>query len=274
MIENTLRAMRQMVEKAKEDFGFVSFARELVEHVPGHDFFGEVNEIFKFCRDKIRYVRDPYGIELVQSPQRTLQLGYGDCDDKTVLFCALCESIGHRTRFVLESMNGKRWNHVRADVFLFGKWIPADCTPEASELGWAAKTVKKRKPVTNIEVVNLNDLGFFKKAGRALKKASKGLAKGVKKSRVIKLIPAVGPALQSAIDSIPKNKNLEKKCSKAKNLNKPECIQYRTQIEKIEKEGEIQKKQTELLEKLASRDNNITMFVIGGIIILLLVVRK
>ena len=144
MIDKTVAAMKVLIERAKESYDFVNFARNLVNQCNGHEFGCEVQLIFNFVQSQIRYVRDPFGIELVSAPFRTLQIKCGDCDDKTVLFCALAESVGHKTRIVLESMNGRGWSHVRADVFLNGKWISADCTPENKPFGWMSPAVKKR----------------------------------------------------------------------------------------------------------------------------------
>jgi hypothetical protein len=272
MTSKTVAAMRSLIERAKENYSFVLFSRNLVGHHLGHDFYSEINTIFEFVRDEIRYVRDPFGIELVQSPMRSLQVLQGDCDDKTVIFCALAEAIGHRTRIVLESANGQGWSHVRADVFYKGQWIPADCTPETSVLGWTSPAVRKRgypesKPKTQglAGVTTYNQLADVD----GIKSIGKAIGKGLKKaSPFISMIPIVGTAISTGLDLIPSgNKDLEKKCSNPKNAGKKDCVEYAnqkqqqqqaldSQKQQQQQQQDLQNKQMELLTKLASKDSN------------------
>jgi transglutaminase-like putative cysteine protease len=46
----------------------------------------------RFCRDGIKYVRDPAGEEFSDAEQ-TLRQGFGDCDDKARCYVALCRSL-------------------------------------------------------------------------------------------------------------------------------------------------------------------------------------
>lgn len=142
--EKTVSAMKSLINDSIRDWRIIGEARKIVSDCDGHDFENEINTIFEFCRDRIRYRRDPVGCELLQSPRRTLIERVGDCDDKTSLFCSLTGAIGHKTRLVLESTTGKNWAHVRADVLYNGKWIAADPTPEFAPLGWTSERVKKR----------------------------------------------------------------------------------------------------------------------------------
>jgi hypothetical protein len=61
----------------------------------------EVEELFYYVRDTIKYVKDPRLTELdfdyIQSPLETLERKAGDCDDHTVLLASLLESIGYST---------------------------------------------------------------------------------------------------------------------------------------------------------------------------------
>lgn len=61
----------------------------------------EVEELFYYVRDTIKYVKDPRLTELdfdyIQSPLETLERKAGDCDDHAVLLASLLESIGYGT---------------------------------------------------------------------------------------------------------------------------------------------------------------------------------
>lgn len=59
------------------------------------DWRGQARAIFEWVRENIMYVRDPAGIEQFRKPIRTVQQAMGDCDDMTILICAMLSSIGH-----------------------------------------------------------------------------------------------------------------------------------------------------------------------------------
>jgi transglutaminase-like putative cysteine protease len=95
----------------------------------------EVAALHEFVRDSIRYVKDPEGIELVQTPEATLTLRYGDCDDKSTLLAALLLATGHPCRFVAVGFNGNSFSHVLVEAKSGDKWIPAE-TIIQKPLGW------------------------------------------------------------------------------------------------------------------------------------------
>lgn len=76
----------------------------------------QARAIQQWVQDHIRYVQDPYddqgGVELVQSPQKTLDYGAGDCDDQSVLTASLLSSIGHPSRFIALGFRGEELSHV------------------------------------------------------------------------------------------------------------------------------------------------------------------
>ena len=64
-------------------------------NVGNRDWYGQAEAIFNWVRENIMYVRDPAGIEQFRKPIRTVQQGMGDCDDMSILICAMLSSIGH-----------------------------------------------------------------------------------------------------------------------------------------------------------------------------------
>lgn len=111
--------------------------------VPPRKWLREISALHAFVRDGIRYVKDPDGIELVQTPEATLTLGYGDCDDKSTLLGALLVSTGHPSRFVAVGMNGAPFSHVLVETKLADKWIPAE-TIIPKPLGWFPPNVTSK----------------------------------------------------------------------------------------------------------------------------------
>lgn len=92
------------------------------------DFEGEARRLHAFVRDRIRYVRDTDGVELLHDPATVLQVGAGDCDDKAILLASLLGSIGHPTRFIAVAFEPGRFSHVWLQDFLNGRWVDLETT--------------------------------------------------------------------------------------------------------------------------------------------------
>ncbi len=87
-------------------------ALSLLGDLPPRKYVDEIKALHGFVRDNIRYVRDPDGVELVQSPEKTLEVGQGDCDDKATLLGALLKTVGAPARFVAVGFSGGPLSHV------------------------------------------------------------------------------------------------------------------------------------------------------------------
>lgn len=133
-IFQTALLMRDIVSRYKTNLEIRSLAMNIVSFLPGKDERGEIEAIFCFVRDHIRYVKDIYGVETIATPDKTLEFGQGDCDDQSVLLATLLESIGYQTGFKLTGYNSKVLEHVYVVVQLRGGMIFADPT-EQGELG-------------------------------------------------------------------------------------------------------------------------------------------
>lgn len=114
----TLRIMRNFAQAAVRDPAQTvrQKAESLVRELPPRQWFREIRALHEFVRDEIRYLRDPVGVERVATPEATLEIGQGDCDDKATLLAALLDSIGHPTRFVAVAFNGEGFSHVLVET--------------------------------------------------------------------------------------------------------------------------------------------------------------
>lgn len=119
-------------------------ALQLVSGLRAKDYAGEVAALQRFVRDSIRYVRDIRGVETVQTPERTLALKQGDCDDKSTLLASLLESIGHRTRFEAIGFQPGQWSHVLVSALVSGKWVPLETIVAGAGPGWYPQRVAER----------------------------------------------------------------------------------------------------------------------------------
>jgi transglutaminase-like putative cysteine protease len=139
----TLRAMVALARDYRKNAGVRQLAASLVRDLPQYDKVGEVRALHAFVRDNIRYTSDIRQVELLQTPQATLEMGVGDCDDKSTLLSALLESIGFKTRFIAIAMPGSKvLSHVLVQVKLGQKWIWLE-TIKNVEAGWAPPGVKR-----------------------------------------------------------------------------------------------------------------------------------
>lgn len=111
----TLRAMRQLVKDGIRDPA--QGVRECALGIISSDrWIQQIRDIQSWVQDNIMYVLDPIdsdgGVELVQTPQVTLKLRAGDCDDQATLVAALLSVIGHPCRFIAVGFNGQPLSHV------------------------------------------------------------------------------------------------------------------------------------------------------------------
>lgn len=139
-IIQTVRLMRAIVRKYRANPIIRARALSLVQLVPQLDTYGEIRALFEFTRDRIRYTGDVLDVETLTTPDRTLESGAGDCDDKATLLASLLESIGVPTRFVTTgyTMPGV-FEHVYVEAMLSnGAFIPLDCSDANFFFGWEA----------------------------------------------------------------------------------------------------------------------------------------
>jgi hypothetical protein len=120
----------------------------LTQGLPQKDWGAEINALYSFVRDRIRYVRDIRNVETLHTADRVLANKQGDCDDKSVLLASLLESLGHKTRFVAVGFKAADFNHVYVEVYVNGKWLPLETT-EPVNAGWSPANVRVRMTLDN-----------------------------------------------------------------------------------------------------------------------------
>ena len=128
----TLQHMCRLIDEGAKDPEINRTAIAIV-HAAGvkqFDFEGERRAIYAWIRKNIRFFRDIDGKETLRSSRETLATRGGDCDDYTILTCALLKTIGQRVRIVTISSHGQApevFSHVFPEVRNErGRWIPMD----------------------------------------------------------------------------------------------------------------------------------------------------
>jgi transglutaminase-like putative cysteine protease len=117
--------MRQFVLDAVRDPS--QGVRDLALSIIGNAaYVGQVRALQLWVQQNIRYIRDPPDLELVQTPQKTLQWQAGDCDDQSVLIAALLTSIGHPCQFMAMGFGGGPLEHVLTRTKIGTQWVSVE----------------------------------------------------------------------------------------------------------------------------------------------------
>ena len=144
----TLRVMRDLVRVGKKSLAVRTLAVQLSGGLDQKDWIGEIRALHAFVRDRIRYIRDINDVETVQTPDATLTMRAGDCDDKSTLLAAMLESIGHPTRLVAIGFTPEEFDHVYIEARVGNNWLPLETT-EPVEIGWSAPGAVSRMVMFN-----------------------------------------------------------------------------------------------------------------------------
>jgi len=81
-----LKMMRKLAREGKKNPHVFELSRDIVKNVPPKNWLREVDAVFRWVRDHIRYVKDPRNIETLHTVQKILEFGQGDCDDQSIRF--------------------------------------------------------------------------------------------------------------------------------------------------------------------------------------------
>jgi hypothetical protein len=137
------------------------------KQVKAKDYLAEIKALFEWVQQHIRYTKDTFGVEVLHSAKRMLELRAGDCDDMAILLGAMLEAIGHPVRLVIIGPDPVRqdlFTHIYLEVFHKGRWIPLDATMPHS-MGWGPRAwVRKvitieRRPTMMSEDLELRGIG-------------------------------------------------------------------------------------------------------------------
>lgn len=153
----TLAIMRELINKAAEDYYVRRWAEKMTEGVGRKD-LQKIMAIYSYLSQSLEYCKDMHGTEMLKTPKLVLQLmemgepPQLDCDCMTMLVLALAKSVGLKgaMRAVALPPN-EQYSHVYAiaGVIDNGKeqWIPVDLTRPDKGFGWECPKATKVKTV-------------------------------------------------------------------------------------------------------------------------------
>jgi hypothetical protein len=129
----TMRRMAALIRAAPLNGVVLGTARGIVEHIDGRAQVAQARAIRAFVAARLRFIRDPRGIELLTPPALHLEAirerGFvqGDCDDAATLAGSLCHAIGLPValRAVAFYSPSATFSHVYAIANTYEKGKPA-----------------------------------------------------------------------------------------------------------------------------------------------------
>lgn len=139
-LDHVLAQMKAQVQKFKGNQLVRQKAVEITQFIrkdsrtnlPDRRNFNAIAEaVYQWMKTNIQYIRDPHGIELIQSPLKTIEYGYGDCDDQSILAASLLSSLGIPSRFKVVKANPSNpdgYSHVYVQYFDGRSWKGFDPT--------------------------------------------------------------------------------------------------------------------------------------------------
>ncbi len=139
-LEHTLEQMKALVQNYRGNLSLrdkavqitSGIAKDSRTNLPNRrDYHALALAVYAWMKANIQYVRDPYQVELLQSPLKTLEVGYGDCDDQSILAAALLSSLGVPTQFKVVKADPNQPNnytHVYVVYQANGQWLGFDPT--------------------------------------------------------------------------------------------------------------------------------------------------
>lgn len=139
----TVELMRQLVDEALADQNFVNLAVRIVKTVPAYQDMSEVQALYRWVKQNIRFTKDPVTKEKLYPPQQLLKIKAGDCDDISMLLGAFLLALGYPARLITISANPSQpteFSHVYVEGEVppgSGQWVPMDAARVDSEFGVA-----------------------------------------------------------------------------------------------------------------------------------------
>jgi len=143
-----MNQLAKLIKTGRVDPLIRDTAWRVIRGLAERDELSEAKSLFSYVRDKIRYVRDPYGEDVFEDAKFTLGRRSGDCDATCVLLGAMLQSVGFPYRIKVVSRDGRRWTHV------FGvcgipkskpaKWVAVDASAPRP-MGWENSVFKYSK---------------------------------------------------------------------------------------------------------------------------------
>jgi len=102
MVDPVVQRAEPYISKiVSNDITLRSYANSIIKDCPPNNKEAQINAIYRYIVENYNYLSDPTDVELIQSPQETMQVKGGDCEDLAILLNSLLENIGTKTYLVI-----------------------------------------------------------------------------------------------------------------------------------------------------------------------------
>ena len=95
--QQTVQIMSTLRDEWKKSVEVRGIVADIVRGIPQDSPAAVADAVYQYIRSRVRYTPDVNGVETLQAPMVTLQLGIGDCDDMALLAATLLEAAGYAT---------------------------------------------------------------------------------------------------------------------------------------------------------------------------------
>lgn len=157
-IEDRIALINYYIQEGKQDAQIRRLASAILNQrcgdqwcIPEKDWKAEVEAIFNWVRNNVRYTLDPNELELFQRARRSIENSTADCDDQVILAGAILQAVGYPLRLVVIDTGRGGYSHIYLQVGLPPvnpkRWLPFDLTATTEPLGWEVpgyQVTKKR----------------------------------------------------------------------------------------------------------------------------------
>lgn len=137
LLDKTMGLIKQLAWEAKSRPGIKQKAVSIINQAgvtDTRDRAQTAKALTHWIKQNIQFFFDPYRTETLQTPEKTLEFKYGDCDDMSILLAAFLMSVGTPVRF--EVVGRKKPEHIYVGALTEAGWIGLD----------AARTPKDPRP--------------------------------------------------------------------------------------------------------------------------------
>ena len=158
--EDRVKLIADLVEEGSQDPYIRELTLKILDsyNVREKDHLGEINAIFDWIKNNIKYRGDVFCRDSYHTARRIVELKSADCDDYTILAGSMLASIGYPVgaRIISTKPNipyhhiyplvgvPKRGSALGMIDYKNMDWIPLDPTIKSFKLGQEARWVKKR----------------------------------------------------------------------------------------------------------------------------------
>lgn len=100
--EKLIKKVEPFINASKtSDVNIRAKAGQIVRDCPSGDRECSVNAVYRYITEELRYVHDPKSRQIIQTPEETLAINGGDCEDLSILMNSYLENLGIETATVL-----------------------------------------------------------------------------------------------------------------------------------------------------------------------------